>query len=50
MLELIYPASPAPLLKGAKHAKAAEMVPVIGSEDLDTDFNQPIPGAPEDAF
>ncbi len=29
MLELIYPASPAPLLKGAKRARAVEMVPVI---------------------
>ena len=29
MLELIYPSFPAPLLKGAKRAKAAEMVPVI---------------------
>lgn len=27
-----------------------EEVPVIGSEDLDIDFNEPLPGAPEDAF
>lgn len=29
MLELIYPASPAPLLRGGRRAKAAEMLPVI---------------------
>lgn len=29
MIELIYPASPAPLLKGCKRGTAAEMVPVV---------------------
>ena len=29
MIELIYPASPAPLLKGCKRGTAAEMLPVI---------------------
>ena len=29
MVELIYPASPAPLLKGCKRGTAAEMVPVV---------------------
>jgi len=28
----------------------SEEVPVIGSQDLDIDFNQPTPGSPEDAF
>ena len=29
MVDLIYPVSPAPLLKGCKRARAAEMVPVV---------------------
>ena len=29
MIELIYPASPAPLLKGCKRGRAAEMLPVV---------------------
>ena len=29
MLDLIYPASPAPLLKGGKRVKAAEMLPIV---------------------
>lgn len=27
-----------------------EEMPTIGSEDLDIDFTQPLPGVPEDAF
>ena len=29
MIELIYPASPAPLLKGSKRGRAAEMLPIV---------------------
>lgn len=31
-------------------ASGSDEVPVIGSEDLDIDFNEPTPAAPEDAF